>query len=176
MSSYTAVLYQPSTPEAEYLGGMLLSLTQNLRSDVIQPVLKAHNLEHIEPDKWYPQQPFMDVLREIEQRFTFEELVAIGIKIAQTIPLPPEVNSIETCLNLMDFGHHTTSRNIHAAEGIKIEKVSDTHFRVISNVPAPTFMAYGVLWGYVRRFKKPGENPTVLIIETQIPFVIEVKW
>ena len=173
---YTAVMYQPSTPEAEYLGALLLSLTQNLRAEVMQPLLAAHQLEHIEPDKWYPQGPFMNVLREIERRFTFEELVAVGVSISQQVPLPPEVNSIEACLTLLDFGHQSTSRNIHPEEGIIVEKVSPTHFRVVSNVPAPPFMAYGVIWGYVRRFKKKNESPTLILTETKMPYVIEVKW
>ncbi len=176
MSDYKAVFYRASTPDAEYLGAILTTLTQNLRADVIQPVLKKHNLEDIQPDKWYPQQPILDVLREIEQHYTFEELVAIGMKVMEVAPLPPNIHDIETALDTFDAGHHTTTRNIHPEESIKVEKLSPTHIRVISNVPTPAFLAYGTIWGFVRRFKKKHQNPTIHLTRKEMPYIIEVKW
>ncbi len=176
MSDFKAAFYQSSRPEAEYLGIILLTLTQNLRADVILPVLKQHNMENIEADKWYPQQLVLNVIRDIERRFTFEELVAIGMRVIEVAPMPPFINTIEAALATLDAGHHATTRYIHPEEGIKIEKVSDTHFRVISNVPTPAFLAYGTVWGMARRFKGKGENPKIYLTQKEIPYVIEVKW
>ncbi len=176
MSDFKAVFFQPSTPEAEFLGAILMTFTNNLRADVIQPVLKRHGLEDIQPDQWYPQQPVLNVLREIEQRHTFEELVAIGMKVMEFSPLPPTIHDIESALLFLNVGHHMTARNIHPEENIQVEKLSPTHFRVTSNAPSPAFLAYGTIWGFVRRFKVKGENPTVYLTRKEMPYIIEVKW
>ncbi len=176
MSAYKPVFFEPSAPDAEYLGTIVFVFTQNLRADVIQPILKRNGLEDIQPDKWYPQRDYLNALREIEQKHTFEELVAIGMKVSEVIPLPPDIHDIESALYFLDVGLHATSRKIHPEECIKVEKVSPTHFRTINNVPTPPFLAYGTIWGFVRRFKKKGENPTVLLTQKEMPYIIEVKW
>ncbi len=173
---YQAVLYQAASPEAEYIGGALYALTQNLRADVIQPVLERFGIHQVNPEQWYQQQLVLDVMREIEKRFTFEELVAIGVKAGEIAPLPPNVYDIESALLVANAIHKLSCRNIPTEDGIVTEKLSPTHFRMTMNIPTPPFLTYGLVFGLVRRFRQKDQSPTVVLTDKKTPFVIEVQW
>src|SRR5262245_44495470 len=92
------VRYKASTPNAKYMGRQLGAFTDNIRADVIQPILEKYNIKEINPGEWMSAQIQLDLLREIEAKCTFEELVAVGMKRGELIPLPPEIDSMEKFL------------------------------------------------------------------------------
>src|SRR5215475_6888670 len=98
MSQSKIVRHKATTSNAQYLGSNLRGFTDNLRADVIQPILEKFNVKEINPEEWMDAQLTLDMLREIEKQFTFEELVAVGMKAAEFVPLPPEIDSIEKLL------------------------------------------------------------------------------
>ncbi len=176
MSAYVAELYRASGPEAEYIGALLMSLSQNLRAETIRPVLKKHGLQDFDPMTYYPQQKILDVLQEIEQNFTFEELVAIGIKSTEVMPLPPEVTSLEVAIMGLDLYYKSLCRNTPPEEGITVEWLGPRHARTINNQPTPPFIVYGNIYGVARRFRSKGVEPLVLLTKKETPFEIEIKW
>lgn len=94
--------YISSSPNAELLGAALLALVQNINAEEIKPLLARHGLDNIDLMQWYSEQKVLDLLKAIEEGTAnvTENLVAIGMKAIETIPFPPEINSIEAFLNL----------------------------------------------------------------------------
>ncbi len=176
MSAYVAKLYQASSPEAEYVGALLLSMTQNLRAETIRPVLSRNGLQDFDPTAYYSQQKILNVLREIEQSFTFEELVAIGIKSTEVMPLPPEVTSLEVAIMGLGAYYKSLCRNIPPEEGITIEWLGERHARTINNQPTPPFIVYGNIYGVAKQFRTENVQPVVLLTKNETPFEIEIRW
>ncbi|GIK67046.1 MAG: hypothetical protein BroJett018_48400 [Chloroflexota bacterium] len=176
MPTYQPVLYQASSPAAEYSGQIAAAFTQNLRADVIKPLLKRHGLENVDPAAWYPQQQILDILRDIEREFTFEELVAVGIKASELVPPPPMFHNIESVVQAANLLHQSACRNVQPDEGVFTEQIGERHYRLTFNLPSPPFAIYGVLYGLMRQVRKPNEDPRLVFIRRETPAVIEVRW
>src|SRR5438874_1357068 len=96
----TIVRHKASTPNAKYRGLTLKAFTDNLRADVVRPILEKYNIQEFDLNGWMDAQIQLDIMRDIEANCSFEELVAIGMKIGHNYPLSPEINSIEAFLNV----------------------------------------------------------------------------
>ncbi|MBZ0316739.1 MAG: hypothetical protein K8L91_09990 [Anaerolineae bacterium] len=176
MPAYQARLYQASSPDAEYAGQLAAAFTQNLRADVIKPLLQRHGLENVDPAAWYPQQQILDLLRDIEREFTFEELVAVGIKASELVPPPPMINSIEAVVQTANLLHQAACRNVQPDETVFTKKLGERHYQLTFNLPSPPFAIYGVLYGLIRRVRQPHEEPHFVFIRRETPTVIDVRW
>ncbi len=175
MTDLKAVRYQASSPNSKVLGVTLLAFTENLRAEAIKPIVASYHLETIRPDDWIDQQLSLDILREIEQKFSFEELVAVGIKYAEFIPLPPEIDSLEKLISIGDTLYYTTIENA-PPNAVTIQPIGPQHYRLIYNIPSPPFSTYGIVFGLINRVKHPDQFPQVTILDFGTPYVFEVKW
>ncbi len=176
MSGYQAVTFEPSSPEAEYYGWIIVAYTQNLRADIIRPVLAKHGLTEVDPHAVYLQRDILVLLKEIAANFTFEELVAVGLKTAELLPLPPEINSLEAVVMAVPMLYKAAVRNIPDEEGVVIEKLNPTHYRLHGNSPLPAFMLYAIVYGLIQRGKQKGQEPFVQLTQQTPPVIIEVRW
>ncbi len=175
MTNYHAVRYQAASPNARVLGASLLIYTTNLRAETIQPILKAYHLETIAPDEWISDQVNLDILRDIERNFSFEELVAVGVRAAEIMPLPPELDSLEKLIYSADALYRSTVRNI-PSNLITVEQCGPQHYRLHYNIPVPPFATFGLAHGLMRRIKRPDQHPTLSIIDLGTPYIFEGKW
>ena len=175
MTDYHAVRYQASSPDTKVLGASLLIYTTNLRAETIQPILQTYHLETIAPDEWISEQINLNILRDIERHFSFEELVAIGVRAAELMPLPPELDSLEKLVYSADALYHTTVQNA-PPNLVTVEQCGPQHYRLHYNIPVPPFATFGLAHGLMRRVKRPDQHPTLSIIDFDTPYVLEGKW
>lgn len=175
---YIAKPFVAGTPQAEVLGQVVAAFAENLESETVKPLLPKHGLDNIDPEKWYPHQSWMNVLKELsETPGGSSALVAFGRKVVETAVMPPEMDSIPKMLHSLQAIHHLNLRNIPADEGYVVEEVSEKLYRVIHNTPNPRDAIYGFLWGLAQRFRAPGEPFTVRMVESDHPGgVFEVEW
>ena len=140
-------------PRVETKGAAILATVKGLAFDV-GPILKRHGLdENLDPDGWYPQQAWLDVLREISlmQGGTTLELVGIGMKIPETADWPPEVTTVDEALSSIDVAYHMNHRYgeigyYHA------ERIDANTIRVTCENPFPSDFDYGIIYGVTRLF------------------------
>ncbi len=153
--------YISASPNAEVIGAALLALVKNLHYEETEPLLKRYGLETIEPFTWYPEQKILDLLKEIADGKTnvSENLVAIGMKASETIPLPPEIDTMEKFLTSYGARQTSTSRNTPAVLVSKL--VAEHHGQVINNTPYPDDLIFGYLWSAAKRLLPPGTTYTV---------------
>ena len=181
MSEYVAVTFVAPSPNAQVLGSAMSSYVQNIRAEELQPVLKKYGLESIEPNQWYPMQLTLDLFRDIVKRGenVNEALVAVGIKTVETVPLPPEINSVETAMGFIQRAVHSQIvRNVPEGYGIPLQFLEKNHILATNNIPYPSSLLYGYLWGLVNRFKAPDQIFSIhpLTAEAGRPTVFSVKW
>lgn len=147
-------------PSCEIIGQNVLAFVDNLQSEDIQPFLAKHNLETVEPDKWYPLQAWLDVLNDIQKEGnTIDDFVGIGMAIAEKAPLPPEVANmnLEQFLSILDVSYQMQHRGGNVGK-ITAEKVGDKHMKVTVDVVYPDNLEYGTAYGFARRFLPPGTH------------------
>ncbi len=150
-------------PNAEIIGQNLMSTVVHLNRESVQPFLKRHGLDDIDPEKWYPLSQWMAVLNDIEDEGGgMMDFVSLGLAIAETAVLPPEVDnaSFEEFCEGMDYAYQMNHRNGDVGHYIA-EKVADGHMKVSVTAPYPDDQAYGVLYGFARRFLPKGTSFSV---------------
>jgi hypothetical protein len=171
-----------STPKSEVLGQLFLIFFNNLADAEIKPLLKKHNLERIEPERWYPQQVMFDVFREIHDKTSnvTDNLVAVGMKAVEAAAAPPGICSVESALGMLQVIHDLNVRNGVEGEGFPVKILGKGHAHVTNNTPYPDDAFYGYLWGLVRRFVLPGRSFTVRSLAAdgndEASTVFDVTW
>jgi hypothetical protein len=182
MVKYVATPFVAGTPQAEVIGQTVLAFAQNLEADTIAPLLPKYGLDNIDPEKWYPHQAWMNILKELsEMPDGATGLVAFGRKVVETAMMPPEIDTIPKMLEALHAIHHLNLRHVPEEEGYSLEKLGEKHYIVYQNTPNPDDAIYGFLWGLAARFKAPGEQFVVRKIENTKPeqysgSAFEVKW
>jgi hypothetical protein len=173
-----------STSQSEVLGQLFLIFFTNLVEAEVKPLLKKHNLEQIDPEKWYPQQVMFDIFREIydnTSNFT-DNLVAVGMKAVEAAAAPPGISSVESALGVLQVIHDLNVRNGVEGEGFPVKMLGKGHAHVTNNTPYPDDAFYGYLWGLVRRFVIPGRSFSVRPLassngnNSDESTVFEVRW
>ncbi len=155
--------YQSFDPNTEIIGYNVLSFIQNVQAEEIKPILAQSGLDQIEPEAWYPQQKWLDVLTTLSGRSSaMFNFVAIGTAIAETAFLPPEVErmSFEQVIFAINDFYQMQHRNGDAGE-IKVDKAAENHIILHVRVPYPDDLEYGTAYGFARRFLPPKTHFTV---------------
>ncbi len=150
-------------PNSETLGTILSSFSDNLQGSDTYPVMEKHNMVNLDPMGWYPVQRLLDALNELAERSNLSSsLVAIGMKIGETVPIPPEIPdpTVEQVLMIWDELYQGLHRGADLG-CVQIEKIADNHFKTIHTNPYPDDMSYGILYTFGRRFLPPGTQFTV---------------
>jgi hypothetical protein len=173
------------SPEVEVLGQNMLSLIDNLSMEVIQPILKKHGFENVEPDEWYPAQEWLNVINDLmADRPWTSEMVVTGMSIAENGAIPPELENapLEQILGLWDDIYQLPHRGGDIGEVI-IEKLSDTHIKTVHRHLYPDALTYGIAYGWARRFLPEGARFSVYY-DQEVPHldqggtetIIHVRW
>jgi len=173
-----------STPQSEVLGQLFLMFFTNFVESEVRPLLRKHNLEQIEPEKWYPQQIMFDIFKEIHDKTAnfSDNLVAVGMKAVEVAATPPGVGSVESALGMLQVVHDLNVRNGVAGEGFPVKILGKGLAHVTNHTPYPDDAFYGYLWGLVRRFVLPGRSFTVrsltpdMGINSDESTVFQVRW
>lgn len=152
MSRYTVF-----HPDHESRGQTLIDLANAIGAEQFLPILEKYGLTNIDPESWYPQQDLLNALSEIsEHEGSMFDLVSIGMRQAESAPMPPNFDSLPIIeiLKAASAAYALTDRGTDPGE-IRCEVVDDHHVRVITRTPDPDDYLYGVTYGYMRRFAKP---------------------
>lgn len=178
MVPYVAAKYFASSSNAQVIGQVMQAFLDNIHIEQIEPILRRHGLSEIHPDKWYAQQHFASLYRELAEENDVS-LVAIGVQTIETLNFPPEVNSIPSALQALQSLYQRIHRNIPTEEGWNITELEEGRIRVDFNSPYADEAAYGYLYAIAQRFCPKGHEFAVRPIEDlgmQGPTQFEVAW
>jgi len=149
-------LYVAATPEVEASGASILSVIGGAGS-VVKPLLTKHGLDDVKPNEWYPQQKWLDFFRDLaESRGNMANLVAIGMSIPETASFPPEIDSVEGALQMLNVAYHMNNRNDPVENRWEYEKVAEDEYHVTCRTAVSRDFEYGVVYGLVKRFCAEG--------------------
>jgi len=181
---YVAKPFVAGSPEALVIGQTVLAFSQNLEAEVIAPLLPKHGLGDVDPEKWYPHQAWMDVLKDVNDHFggrASQAFVAFGKQVVENVVMPPEIQTIPDVLNALHAIHHLNLQNVPEDEGYVVEQLGDKHYMVYENTPNPSYAIYGFIWGLVARYCPDDEDFVVEIVDNPKPAetpgtAFEIQW
>lgn len=153
-------------PNVEIIGASVISVTDNMQIEEVQPYLKRHGLEHVEVDKWYPAQSWLSVMNDLRAQTNFtQNAVAIGLAVAENVWMPPEMQNASMEDIVLQWGNIYDMQHRGGDIGfIKTEKLGPKHIRTTHQHPYPDELTYGIGYGFCRRFAK-GESFTVQYLD-----------
>lgn len=153
--------YKSFGPDAEVYGAAMMAFIKSINYANFGAILKAHELDEIIPDRWYPQQIWLDVFSEISQQMdASSNLVSIGLKIVEAAQMPPEVQQMPFIDIMKGFEQGSYKTNNRGADigSIDIQIVNDHHIIMIDRTPYPDDFVYGAYYGMARRFLPEGTD------------------
>src|SRR5262249_5940543 len=99
-------------PECEVGGVIIVAYLQSMWADDIAPLIKAHGLEDVDPQGWYPQQQWLDFLTEVYKMPDGpSRMVSVGMKVGQVMPFPPELATFEQVMDSIHMSMEMSHRN-----------------------------------------------------------------
>ncbi|MFN8527559.1 MAG: hypothetical protein U0670_02995 [Anaerolineae bacterium] len=142
------VAYKAVQPNEEVHMGVIQSLAMALGEDIAASYMKKYGFED-NPDTWKPHQDLLNMFKEIDTE-NFLNIVAVGIKVAEMAPLPPEM-TIPEALASLEFAYQSSHRNVDK-EICHFEKTGERSGKYISVSPYPSDFEYGMVYGLVRKY------------------------
>ncbi|MBI5929632.1 MAG: hypothetical protein HY862_10010 [Chloroflexi bacterium] len=146
-------------PNVEVSGAVILAAIAHLKTDVV-PLLDKYGIFDVRPDKWYPLQAFLDVLKAINDGWQLGsstvDLMSIGMQIPDNALWPPEVTSVEAALNSIDVAYHINHRGGEIGH-YQIETTEPHHIRMVCDNPYPSDFDYGIIYRTVKKFSPKGQ-------------------
>ena len=150
--------FQAFDPNAEVIGRSMLANFHNLNKEHFIPVLEAHGILEINPQAWYPQQLWLDILKEVaatagDGMFDF---VAVGMSVATLAPFPPNVKTIPQAFEAMGKVYAANHRNGYVGEWVCESTTDHSVFERVKS-PYPDDFLYGVVYGITKRYVPAGQ-------------------
>ncbi len=139
------------SPDAEVSGVGLQTYISALGKEG-KEILRRCGIDHIDPEAWYAQQPFLDALREAaEGDFGATlDLVNIGTKILEHASWPPHVRTIQEALWALDDAYHMHHRG--DVGEYTVEQLDETTFVIVARTPYPCDFDYGLIYATAKHY------------------------
>lgn len=144
------MLFRSSNPNNVTLGASIQPVFTAM-GDRVSTILERHNFTQIDPNRWYPQQDYLNVYNDIyeSQNGVMTDLVGIGMEILDQAVFPAEVDNLEKALLAMD-GYYRLNNQDEKAGWVVV--MNQQRARCISTTPFPQDLEYGILYALVRKF------------------------
>lgn len=170
-------------PNTEVIGYVMTSFLDCLTHEEVEPLVHAHGVQQIDSQGWYRQQLWLDILSDVmQQPNATENLVAIGMKLAEKIIFPPHITTVKDAISGASIVYQKNHRGGNPG-CIDYEDVGETHIRLHVSTPYPDDFIYGTRYGYARRFLG-GRGNLVVYQSNRVqyrrpddpPMVLDVQW
>lgn len=172
-------------PSVEFIGQNVRAFIENLQEIEVKPIVAKYGFENVDPNSWYPANKWMDAMNEMAKNPNFSSnMVAIGMKIGEIVPMPPTMPNptLGEVLMAWDGIYQFIHRGGDAGK-IVCEKVDDKHFKTTHTDLYPDDFTYGIVYAYSRRFLPRGSHFKVFYDPQVTPrdqggdvTIIHVQW
>jgi len=152
-------------PDNETLGRAFMGIIEVLEDRGVEELLKKYDLQDIHPEKWYPQQKELDILREISLSMDF---VAIGMKLPDVVEYGVEVRTIADAFTLLNDGYKHNHRGPNIG-GFRAEWTGKRSMRIVGHTPYPSDLDYGIIYRLVQKYHPDGVGSFSVLRDTTAP-------
>ena len=160
--------YKSFSEGVTVLGEPIIGLVTALSTgqDTRLQILKKHRID-ANPDKWYPQQAWLNAFKEISTAIGDHTLFMIGKSIPENAKFPPGINNIEIALKAIDQAYHMNHRGgeIGHYKLIEFDEISKSATMACNN-PYPSEFDRGIITSMVRKFRPQGSLKADVTLDT----------
>ena len=143
-------------PNVEVSGRNVLAILENMQAEDIRPYAEKYGLTEIDPQQWYPAQDWLSLMNDLAQNTNFmQNIVAIGMAVAENVHLPPNMDCFIKFLNMWDDIYHMQHRGGEIGNH-HVKKIDDSYYEVSFTDIYPDLLSYGIAHGFARRLLPKG--------------------
>jgi hypothetical protein len=145
--------FEAFDPEVEVNGETVLSVIDGMGTykSIGEKILQENGIVNPQPGEWYSQQAWLNAFRTIAEKVGDSTLYEIGKKIPENAQFPPEVDSTEKGLGVIDVAYHMNHRNGRIGN-YRFEKTGPRSGRMKCDNPYPTEFDRGIIEAMGSRF------------------------
>lgn len=151
--------FKAIAPGVEVNGETVLSVVNAMKGfeDLALDILKNNGIDNPKPGHWYLQQSWLNAFKEIAEKLGVSTLLNIGKAIPENAQFPPEIDSLQKGLSLIDMAYHMNHRGGDIGY-YKLIDYSDEKKQAIMecNNPYPSHFDKGIIICFARKFKPVG--------------------
>jgi hypothetical protein len=157
MAEYVAL-----SPDVEVLGQSALAVIHAINTIGAKgiDILKKYNMYPIEPDRWYNQQDYLNVYEEIND-LNLMNMVAIGMRVPDEAEFPPDIQTVEDALKLLDVAYKMNHRGGDIGE-YAYERTGERSAKLVCRNPYPSDFDYGLIYRLVQKYR-PDDSEVILV-------------
>jgi hypothetical protein len=155
-------------PRVEVIGEVVKSFTAGVgvfASSAVK-ILNDNGIKDPQPGQWYPQQSYLNAMKLISERTGPMVLKSIGKYTSDNAKKPPQMDSIESALSLLDVAYKMNHRNGKIG-GYNVVKTGARSATVVCDHPYPDSFDSGVIEELAHLFRKSGDHIIVKIDPTK---------
>ena len=151
--------FQSFEPGVEVVGEVVAAFVGGFPSGTQKMgliILERHGIKDPGPGKFFPLQNFLDAMKEISDSLGPQILTRIGEEISANAILPPDLDSLEKCLESIDIAYHMNHRGGEIGHyNYSYEGIQGGLHRAKMVCPNcyPCAFDRGVIEGFAQRFK-----------------------
>ena len=165
-------VFQSRGPDLKVIGQTILAVVDGMGvfKETALKWLKEEGIEDPKPEEYYSEQSWLNCFKRISKTLGDVTLRNIGRTWPSNVKFPPDINSIEQVLEMMDEIYQMN----HIGEGdpghYSWEKTGERIGIMTTNHPYPCALDHGVLEGFVNHFKEPVQEFSI----THLPEVCKM--
>jgi len=147
-------------PDTQILGRAILDFQHAEGAERLYAILQRHGLTDLDPNTWYPAQPWVDALNDIAgSRGAMMDFVSLGMRQMELIEWPVEFDQMDLvdALHALDELYRMNYRGTDVG-GIYVEVIRDGLVKVHIRAFEPDDLWYGNLYGFVKKFMRHNSN------------------
>lgn len=139
------------------VSGQSMLITIEAMGDAVRPILKEFGFSRLDPNQWYPQQPYLDFFHNVASGDfqSILDLVNIGTKVPSLAYWPPEVQNIMDALNSINVAYGMNHRNGEIGF-YETAQVGEREVKIRAANPYPCDFDYGLIYGTARMYLPRG--------------------
>ncbi len=149
--------FRAFSPKVEVRGVVVLSLVSVMGAfrSISLDALKKNGIVDPQPDKWYPQQAWLDSFRVIADKVGPNTLYQVGRQVPQQYKYPPGIDSIETALSNLDDAYRKSHRGGEVGH-YRFQILGLDAGQMTCDNPYPCDFDRGIISALAERFEPPG--------------------
>ena len=137
----------------EVLGDAIIPVLKAISSDFLKDKwLAEYNLDNIVKGEYYSQQDYLNLLQRIHEKMSML-LKQAGEKVYSEVEIPPEIETVEQALMLLDAGLYMNHRGGDTGH-YDVELYAPNQFLLTCDTPYPCEMSIGIVTGIGTAFGK----------------------
>lgn len=151
--------FEALSPTTLVKGNVMLAIINGImRKDLAYAILAKHGIKEIDPDRWYPEQSWLDAFGEIATELGDAALYAIGRAIPPVIELPPDAKTPKDIIEKLDEIYKAHHRG--EAGGYSVSFPDERSAVIVSRNPRPCSYDMGYLSALIEKYNN-GKTVTI---------------